>query len=411
RGEGVAVEWLIGRQDAGLWEGWEDWFWLGVCGDDIEDVFRWGRRRVSSSSDVSGAAICALAIWSILGCLGLRLKFSTARMEVSRKGVACVFAAGCDVARWTIVVKGAVEGAFTTAGTFAAFVTSTRILLSSGSFARFSFSNMAFLLTLRSSIALVWSACLAILDSATLFLVDSGFGLFSPASSTARPPLMKTAIGATPLRLTPVKLFVTTPSLSSLALVARPDKTEADDTQTVQRQGIAVLRTSKLQIVMRCRNPRVMDPYYYYCEMTAYEYPRPRPREALNSLAAGGGVLGPGNLARLQAWDSGLSRQKRTSTPLHSSNFLEPARPVLYCTGTRNNNYPSPLALPCIGRKGFMHQSKSTVPNIIRTANAAHLHLFCDPFRTPTRHARLFYIEADSSFNAENPITPGSNIA
>ncbi|KAL8641252.1 MAG: hypothetical protein Q9228_001923 [Teloschistes exilis] len=80
-----------------------------------------------------------------------------------------------------------------------------------------------------------------------------------------------------------------------------------------------------------------MDPYYYYCEMTAYEYPRPRPREALNSLAA--------------------------------------------------------------------------VPNIIRTANAAHLHLFCDPFRTPTRHARLFYIEADSSFNAENPITPGSNIA
>ncbi|KAL9590095.1 MAG: hypothetical protein Q9203_001117 [Teloschistes exilis] len=122
-----------------------------------------------------------------------------------------------------------------------------------------------------------------------------------------------------------------------------------------------------------------MDPYYYYCEMTAYEYPRPRPREALNSLAAGGGVLGPGNLARLQAWDLGLSRQKRTSTPLHSSNFLEPARPV--------------------------------VPNIIRTANAAHLHLFCDPFRTPTRHARLFYIEADSSFNAENPITPGSNIA
>lgn len=97
-----------------------------------------------------------------------------------------------------------------------------------GSFANLSFPATASLRASGSFIVFAWSACLAILDKASFFLVDSGFGLFSPTSSMARPPLIKAGIGAMPLRLKPVKLFVTMPSLSSLAWVPRLEETETD---------------------------------------------------------------------------------------------------------------------------------------------------------------------------------------
>lgn len=59
----------------------------------------------------------------MLGCRGLRLKFSIARIELSLKGVACVFAIVFDFAKWMVVINGAVEGTFITAGTFAVSVT------------------------------------------------------------------------------------------------------------------------------------------------------------------------------------------------------------------------------------------------------------------------------------------------
>lgn len=183
-----------------------------------------GRKSAKSSSSSSSGSwarvSCCCTSCSMLGCRGLLLNFAIASTDDSMAGVPCSCGPSPDGNFKALVIAGV---AFPLVGGLASSVGIVDCDESTGTWPPPCAARAASLRFFSASIALAWSASLAILDNAALSRPVGGLGRPSPNSFGSSAPLIIYSCLSRPPVAKVALVLITKPSLSSLPFVRAED--------------------------------------------------------------------------------------------------------------------------------------------------------------------------------------------